>query len=116
MHIFLSPMRADQPLSLSRAGDVLTINGEAFDFSALPEGGTLPRTAIACDWIAGDVTRTTGGVLTVPLILPHGPDAPQETLFPEPITLTGDGPVNLPPWTSPAPVDDEPLETEEPDQ
>ena len=95
MQITLTPQRRDDTLTLTRSGDVLTINGEAFDFTAIPEGGTLPRDAVACDWLASDVTRTEG-VLHLTLILPHGVDAPQATLFPAALTLTGDGPVALP--------------------
>ena len=95
MQITLTPQRRDGTLTLVRSGDVLTINGEAFDFTVIPEGGTLPRDAVACDWLAGDVTRS-GGVLHLTLILPHGADAPQATLFPAALTLTGDGPVTLP--------------------
>jgi hypothetical protein len=40
------------------------------------------------------------GVLTVPLILPHGGDAPEATRFPAPIDA-GDGPVALPPYNAP---------------
>ena len=50
---------------------------------------------IACDWIAGDVTRQ-GGVLNIPVILPHGAGAAQSVLFPAPLVLSGDGPVALP--------------------
>ena len=95
MQITLTPQRRDDTLTLVRSGNTLTINGEAFDFAAIPEGGTLPRDAVACDWLAGDVTRS-GGVLHLTLILPHGADAPPETLFPAALTLTGDGPVVLP--------------------
>jgi len=95
MQITLSPMRRTARLSLSRSGDTLTINGEDFDFSPLPEGATLPAEAIASDWFAGPVERT-GGTLRLTLALPHGADAPQETLFPAPLALTGDGPVRLP--------------------
>jgi len=95
MQITLTPQRRDDRLSLSREGDVLILNGEAFDFAAIPEGGTLPRDAVACDWLASDVTRQDG-VLHLTLILPHGADAPQATLFPAALTLTGDGPVVLP--------------------
>jgi len=101
MQITLTPQRRDDRLSLSREGDVLILNGEAFDFAAIPEGGTLPRDAVACDWLASDVTRQDG-VLHLTLILPHGVDAPHETLFPAPITLTGDGPVALPAYENEA--------------
>ena len=94
MQISFSPQRRDDALSLSRSGDVLTVNGEAFDFSGIADGATLDRDAVACDWLASDVVRT-GGVVRLTLILPHGPDAPEETLFPDPVT-PGDGPVVLP--------------------
>jgi len=96
MQITLSPIRADTPLTLSRAGEVLTVNGTPHDFSPLPDGAVLPEGATGCPWIIGAVTRT-GGVLQLTLLLPHGPDAPQETRYPAPLTLTGDGPVALPP-------------------
>jgi len=95
MRITLSPVRLDTPLTLQRAGDVLTINGETFDFSTLPEGASLPASAVACALLAGDVTRQDG-VLHLTLVLPHGAAAPPETLFPAPLILTGDGPVVLP--------------------
>jgi hypothetical protein len=97
MQITLSPTRRDTPLTLSRQGDALTINGEVFDFAPLPEGATLPREAIASDWFAGPVERVDGA-LRLSLVLPHGANAPQETLFPAPLILTGDGSVTLPPY------------------
>ena len=100
MHLIFSPTRSDTTITLSRSGDVLTIDGEAFDFSGIPAGATLPKTAIDCDYIAGDVERTAEGLLIVPLLLPHGPDAPAITRFPAPITLTADGPVALPPHST----------------
>jgi len=95
MQITLTPQRRDDRVTLARKGDVLILNGEAFDFTAIPEGCTLPRDAVACDWLASDITRI-GGQLYLTLILPHGADAPQATLFPAALTLTGDGPVALP--------------------
>ncbi len=100
MQITLSPMRRDDRLDLRLAGDVLTINGEAFDFSALPDGATLPREAVTSDWLASDVERI-GGVIHLTLILPHGADAPQETLFPVAI-VAGDGPITLPAYETEA--------------
>lgn len=96
MRLTFSPARRDITLELVRSGDSLTINGELFDFSPLPEGATLPPEAIQSAWFSGPVERA-GGVLHVALVLPHGANAPQATLFPAPLTLTGDGPVSLPP-------------------
>lgn len=95
MHITLSPVRMDETLAASRAGDVLTLNGEAFDFAQLPEGGTLPAEAIASDWIVGPVSRIDGD-LHLTLRLPHGPNPSQAVAFPEPIHVTEDGPIALP--------------------
>ena len=97
MKITLSPMRSDTPLTVARDGDTLTINGETFDFSEVAEGATLSREDAGCQWLAGDVRREDG-VLHMTLILPHGPNAPQETRFPAPITVEDDGPIEIPPY------------------
>ena len=97
MQISFTPRRCDTALTATRQGDVLTLNGEAFDFTALAEGDVLPREAVTCDWLASEVTRADG-TLRLTLILPHGADAPEETRFPQPVSLTGDGPVPLPPY------------------
>lgn len=100
MQIRFTPQRRDDALTLSRAGDVLTINGTAYDFTPLPEGALLPRAAVDCGWLASDVTRT-GGQIRLTLILPHGADAPAARRDPAPLRLTADGPVALPPETPP---------------
>lgn len=105
MIVSLSPQFRDGRLSLVRAGDTLTINGDAFDFSPIPEGGLLPREAVECEWLASDVERLDGEI-HLTLILPHGPNAPEETRFPEPIHVTDDGPVALPPYDE-EPADDD---------
>lgn len=96
MNIIFTAQRRDDALTLAVSGDTLTINGEAFDFSGVPDGATLPREAVACDMIAGDVERNGSGVLTVPVLLPIGPDAPDAARFPDPMTDVPDGPVALP--------------------
>ena len=95
MHITLIPQRRDDRLRLEKQGDTLRINDEAFDLSAIPEGATLPRAAVQCDWLVSDIERRDG-VLHFSLILPHGPDAPQQTLFPAPLTALADGDIALP--------------------
>lgn len=95
MHITLIPQRRDDALTLHRAGNVLIINGVAYDFGPLPEGAVLPRAAVECPLLVSDVTRE-GGQVRLALILPHGPDAPPEALFPVPITATADGAIALP--------------------
>jgi hypothetical protein len=95
MILAFSPVFSLEPLSLAVDGDVLTINEQRLDFTALPEGGVLPRDAIGSDWIAGKVTRTSGHVI-VPVVLPHTSDAPDARKFPVPMTIDEDGPVTLP--------------------
>ena len=96
MILTFSPHRIDQTLTAAVDGDVLTLNGMALDFGLLPNGATLPREAIVNPWIAGDVTRAMDGTLTVPILLPHGANAPEETRFPAPIEVMS-GAASLPP-------------------
>ena len=95
MHINLSPQVHEGALQIARAGDVLTINGQAFDFSPLPEGAVLPGAAVACEFILGDVTRH-GGRIVLTLRLPIAWDAPHEAAFPQPIIDPPNGPIALP--------------------
>ena len=97
MHIVLTPQRSDMPVRLERFGDTLVVNGETFDFSEIPEGAILPRDAVIGGWLASDIERKDGA-LHLTMIVPHGPRAPHETLFPAPLHLTEDGPVALPPY------------------
>ncbi|WP_103171619.1 hypothetical protein [Paracoccus sp. SY] len=102
MKIILSPQLCAAPFVMSAVGDVLTIDGMEYDFGPLAEGDVLPRDAVDCPWLASDVTRENGHVCMT-LILPHGTTAPHETRFPEHLTITEDGPVELPPFdTTPA--------------
>lgn len=95
MQINLSPVRSNEALTVSRAGDVLTVNGEAFDLTQLTNGATLPAEAIDSDYFVGPVERIDGE-LTLTLRLPHGPNPSQAVAFPQPVTVTVDGPVELP--------------------
>lgn len=94
MIFIFSPQRRDDSLNISKIGEILTINGVEYDFTQLPDGATLPRDAIDCEWICGDVNRVDGE-LVIPILLPHGPNPTHEQAFPEPITVIEDGPINL---------------------
>lgn len=94
MQINFSPVFSDATLSLAVSGDVLTINGTAFDFGQLPDGSHLPRAAVACEMLASDVRRVDGQI-ALSLILPHAFDATDDVRFPAPITAD-DGPVTAP--------------------
>lgn len=82
-------------LTASKDGDTLTLNGTQIDLSVIPDGATLPATAIDNEWVAGLVERIDG-VLHVTLILPHGANPSRAVAFPEPITVTADGPIATP--------------------
>lgn len=113
MVINLSPVRMGEQLAVSKQGDILTINGEAFDFSRMPDGASLPGEAIESNWFVGQVERTNGD-LVLTLVLPHGQNAPESTRFPQPIIMAGDGVVALPIYDLPAPL--ESSDSEEPQQ
>jgi hypothetical protein len=105
MKISFSPQRRDDALIVTKSGDVLTINGEEFDFSSLPDGATIPAGEVPCEWIIGPVERIAGE-LHLTLIMPHGPNPPAEVAFPAPIEAVPDGDVMYP--RAPAPVEEEP--------
>lgn len=95
MKIRFAPMRLESGLTVTRQGERLEINGAEVDFSDLAPGDYQSAGQIDCDLVVG-AERDATGALCVTLILPHGPDAPPEVRFPEPVTLTEDGPVPLP--------------------
>lgn len=95
MYIKFSPRRRAGTLTASKVGDVLTLNGEQFDFSSLPDGAAIPAGAVPCDWILGPVERVEGDV-HLTLILPHGSSPSAAVAFPEPLAITADGPIDLP--------------------
>ena len=95
MKLIFSPQRRDDVLTVSKSGDALTINGVPYDFSQLPNGATLPKEAIDCEWIVSDVNRINGEI-ELTILLPHGANASHEARFPEPIIKNDDGQVVLP--------------------
>lgn len=95
MRIALSPQRRDDTLTVSKVGDVLTINGASFDFTSLPDGATIPMGTIPCEWIAGPVERIEGD-LRITLLLPHGPNSCEAVGFPATIIDPPDGLIALP--------------------
>ncbi len=95
MIIKLSPQRRDDQLRVSKRNDVLTINGERFDFRDLPEGAVLPASAVDCEFVVGDVTRFNGDLI-VTLLLPCGPEATNSACFPADIVAPPNGNVSLP--------------------
>ena len=95
MKINLSPQRRDDALSVTKQNDILTINGMEYNFTDLPDGGTLPADAVDSEFVIGSVDRVNGE-LELTLLLPHGPNASEAARFPEPIIDPADGEVELP--------------------
>ena len=95
MKIILSPQRRDDTLMVIKAGDVLTINYEEFDFSFIGEGDTLPRAAIDGFWFAGNIERLNGE-LTLTLLFPNPWNYSAEQAFPVPLLAVPDGLVVFP--------------------
>lgn len=95
MNIVLSPQRRDDSLTLYKAGALITVNGETFDFSRLSDGDTLPQSAIDSEWFVGDVTRVQGQ-LTLHLLLPIPAHYSQAQAFPADLMDIPDGDVALP--------------------
>ena len=94
MNISLVPQRRDAPLHAEKSGDILVLNGEAFDFAPLQEGDELPASAIASDLFAGPVLRHAGS-LHLSLVLPIGANAPEDARFPIPLDDVPDGTIPL---------------------
>lgn len=89
------PLDIEETLTLKKRGDVLTINGERFDFREIPDGAVLPASAIDCEFVVGEVFRVKGE-LVLTLRLPCGPDASIAATFPADIINPPDGNVSLP--------------------
>lgn len=105
MRISFSPQRRDDTLEVLKQGDVLIINDVAFDFTGLPDGGTLPRDAVDCEWLASDVARD--GEISLTLILPHGPNPSQAVAFPDSLVSPADGALPIPHDEPEAPTDEQ---------
>lgn len=95
MIINLVPQYRESEVALSKQGDTLTVNGVDFDLSAIPDGATLPVSAIDSAWFAGDVERVNG-TLSVSLYLPNNVGSSALARFPGPIVDPDDGVVELP--------------------
>lgn len=96
MIIHFSPAMSDGSITLSKNGDVLTVNGDALDFSDLPEGGEYPAEAIDNEFIVGEVKRVNGKVHITVLLPYSNPNPPRLVAFPTPLLVGQDGAIALP--------------------
>ena len=95
MNIILSPVGMDQGVVYEKRGDVLVVNGVAFDFSRMKDGDTLPASAISSPMFTETVERI-GSQLHMTLILPNPRNYSPEQAFPEPLYDVPDGVIQLP--------------------
>lgn len=88
--ITLSPQYSDAVLMLEKVGNILTLNGEKYDFSPLEEGDEIPPEAIDSYFIVGDIKKIDG-IVHLTIIMPYSDgEAPEHIRFPEPIMLIED--------------------------
>jgi hypothetical protein len=97
LKINLSPVRSDelQP-EVFYVAPVLTVDKVEYDLSELPDGATAQHPVL-------DTVERSGNDYELTLVITHGSNAPEATRFPEPLTVTVDGPVELPMYNTPEP-------------
>lgn len=100
--IDLAPQFNTMPsLTLSVTGDTLTICGEDLDLSAMDDGDWLDAEDVDSPYI-NDRIEKAGGMIHIRLLFPLRYGAGEAARFPDPITVTADGPVALPANGDPA--------------
>ncbi len=83
--------------SVSVKGYKITINGELFDFSPLEKGYELSLEAIGSRLFADKAAMSAEGVLSITLLMPYDEATATNAIrFPEPVTVTAPGPVDIP--------------------
>ncbi|WP_124407319.1 hypothetical protein [Pseudomonas sp. R4-39-08] len=102
MKIKLMPFLTSDTVSGSVNGDVLTLNGDSYDFAPLKVGFRLPSSAIASDWFVDYVERR-GQAIHLTLRLPVQADSPDKYRNPiEPIVIDArNGPITFPDTSAP---------------
>lgn len=84
IEITFSPVRMDRDLTVEAVGDVLVLDGVAYDLAGVGEGDCLPAAALAHDLVDGHITRTDG-TIRVTVRRPHGDNADEADRFPAPL-------------------------------
>ncbi|WP_181321656.1 hypothetical protein [Pseudomonas protegens] len=83
--------------SVNVKGHKLIINGEQFDFSPLQPGYELSLEAIGSPLFADKAVMSADGGLAITLLMPYDEATATEAIrFPAPVTITTDGPVDIP--------------------
>lgn len=95
MRIIFCPLLTDKVLTVRKRGDVLTINGERFDFRPMPDNSTLPPSAVACEWIDHEIKKISGE-LEITIRLPFSSESSEAVRFPADLFNPPDGKLVLP--------------------
>ncbi|MGE8411930.1 MAG: hypothetical protein ACN6QY_06135 [Pseudomonas sp.] len=83
--------------SISVKGYKITINGELFDFYPLEKGYELSLEAIGSKLFADKAVMSAEGVLSITLLMPYDEATATDAIrFPAPVTVTTNGPVDIP--------------------
>lgn len=83
--------------SASVEGYAITINGSTFDFSPLEKGYELSLEAIGSELFADKAVMSVDGTLSVTLLMPYDEATATDAIrFPAPVTVTTNGPVDIP--------------------
>lgn len=78
------------PVTLSFTGTVMTLDGSEYNLADIPDGADVAHPEFSAS--------RNGNNYTVKIRLRYIRGAPHHTRFPEPIEITEDGPVELPPY------------------
>lgn len=104
MKIRLWPDLVDWAIEASVNGEVLTLNGEKFDFSVIPEGYRLPGSVVGNKWfVESDYVERIDGELRLTIRLPVQWGSPEEVRNPaQPLVISiTEGKVHFPDTTPP---------------
>ncbi|AZC16670.1 hypothetical protein [Pseudomonas sp. CMR5c] len=83
--------------SINVDGYTITINGSTFDFSPLRPGYELSLEALDSPLFADKAVMSVDGTLSVTLLMPYDEATATDAIrFPEPVTVTTAGPVDIP--------------------
>jgi hypothetical protein len=89
IRINLSSVRKDSPTHAVWTDPVLTVDGNDFDLSLLPDGATA-------DHIQLGLVSRVGNDYECTVVMAHGKNASEETRFPESLIITQNGQIVLP--------------------
>lgn len=95
MKITLVPQRNNNTITVTKNGNVLTINDMVFDFSVIPNGASLPASATGSLFFCGDIERIVDD-LQLSILLPHSANPSPAVAFPVVLINPPDGPLELP--------------------